>query len=398
MYCEFFCSLQGKTLVPDSLSPRIPPKTRSPLTTPKKRQSNIYELSSAGLRVSTSWKKAESRSLDDLDKLGNKCYIEEKHETQDKSSIKEQVTSRGGDPSVPDDETPPPLLPRKRRTGDAYDTLAVPPNRAHPVRQPPDARAYNYNTVDIALEDDIRIQPRSTKTNEGKHVKNLKHRYANLDEEIPESQQQSSTHDAFEDGDPYDVLCSPSRNDNTGNRNNVNASNSKTTYIDSIVAGRNPSNAASLDLTLKHQQAKNMHDTVVLRNSYPTNTNHPPLQSKRDPSKTGVIEYVSTGAADKPNGVATVYEYNVPQHLSSGLTSTTAKGNVSSMVSNFEELQDKSMAPPSLPPKKKDESVTSRHSTTLSPLVSQVTKKYSPPVAPRIKKPPKNTSNNNNLE
>ena len=400
----------------------IPPKKRSsPLITPKKRQSNIFELSSSGsYRVSTSFSKLQSRSMDDLDKIGDESPIQKEHEGQNtyseetlsagkSSDEKHAVMSQDGNDNlnIPDDELPPPLFPRKIRSEDVYDTIVVPANLAHRLRPFANSRSNTYNTVQVT-QSAVSGHSQNGQKLEG----NLKHRYANLDGEMPPSQQlQSPVHPrsgAYEE-DPYDVLVSPSRN----NHGDVNNSNTLvTTSMKTNYTGRNSPNNANVGLEVKHPDSKNnAYDTVILRNSSHANTNGTTVRSYSQDNayNAPILKDFSAELQDQANGASTVYEHHVPRRLPPGCTLNTAHGNVATVVSNFEESRNTSLVvPPTLPPKasKKDDLVSSRQSATLpslrssSPGPNENTQKYSPPVAPRIKKPPRTLPKprNNNVD
>lgn len=371
-----------------------------------KRKSNIFELSSDGsYRVSTFFSKSQSRSMDDLNKIENKFSIRQEHEGQSthsegnpyvgKSSDEKQEIGKDKNDNlnIPEDEVPPPLYPRKRTTrlDSNYDTLIVPPNLARPS---PSSRGNVYNTVRIT----------STTASDNTHnglnpARKLKHRYANLDGEIPPSQhQQNSLHPssgACED-EPYDVLVM-SQNTDDKDRYVDSGQVLDTSSMDTTNAGQNSLNSSNVRLELKHPEMNNTYDNVTLRNSPTGNTNGSTagLFSKDHAYKTRIHPRdPSSGVQDEANGISIVYEHHVPKRQPGVVT---VHGYATNVAPDSTTSQDKSLvAPPTLPPKtsKKDSVILSAQSATLpslrssSPILARV-QKYSPPVAPRIKKPPR---------
>ena len=168
--------------------PAVPPKKRQSLFSlkfddapnlvptfaekKKKRQSNFFELSSTGsYNVSTLATKKQSRSMDDLDKIGEETYFQ----AQDKIALEKngrgknlvlntdagnkkqkEVKNMELNDAIPS-EIPPPLKPRKPKAHleDPYDTLSMilPNNPASrnsmggPYR--PSSHVPVYDTVDV---------------------------------------------------------------------------------------------------------------------------------------------------------------------------------------------------------------------------------------------------------
>lgn len=381
-------------------SSNISARERSPLVAKSnKRKSNIFELSSDGsYRVSTFFAKSQSRSMDDLDKLEDKFLLREEHESQSthseenpyvgKSSDKKQEIGkdRNDNLDISDEEVPPPLYPRKRTTrlDSNYDTLIVPPNLARPS---PSSRENVYNTVQITS------RTASGNTQNGHNpAGNLKHRYANLDGDIPPSQHQQgplhSSSGAYEE-EPYDVLVTD-RNTENINRCVDNGQVSDTTSVDTNIAGHNSLDTANTRFELRHSKFNNTYDTVTLRNSATVSNNGSTagLFSEDNSHKTRI----HSGVQDKTNGTSTVYEHHVPRRQPDESTVHGIATNVAPDSTKSRDL----VAPPTLPPKtnKKDHAITSTQAATLpslkssSPVLARV-QKYSPPVAPRIKKPPR---------
>ena len=343
--------------------------------------------------------------MDDLNKIENKFSIREEHEGQSSHSEGNPYVGKSSDEkqeickdkndnlNIPEDEVPPPLHPRKRTTrlDSNYDPLVVPPNLARPS---PGFRGNIYNIVRI------------TSTTASDNTKNglnpagkLKHRYANLDGETPPSHdQQNSLHPssgACED-EPYDVLVI-NRNTDDKDRYVDSGQVLDTSSMDTNNAGQNSLNSSNVRLELKHPEKNNTYDNVTLRNSPTGNTNgstaglflkdhaHKTRIHPRDPS---------SGVQDEANGISIVYEHHVPKRQPGVIT---VHGHVTNVAPDSTASQDKSLvAPPTLPPKtsKKDSVISSAQSGTLpslrssSPILARV-QKYSPPVAPRIKKPPR---------
>ena len=375
------------------------------MTKSNKRQSNIFELSSDGsYRVSTFLSKLQSRSMDDLDKLEDKFSIKEEHEGQSKRSEEENpyvgkssdatqelAKDRNDNLNISDEEVPPPLFPRKRTTRlvSNYDTLIVPPNLARPS---PSSRENIYNTVQITS------RTTSANTQNGHNpLGNLKHRYANLDGDIPPSQHQQgplhTTPGAYED-QPYDVLAIDRNTDNR-NRSFDNGQVLDNTSMDTNIAGHNSLNNPRFEI--KRSELNNAYDTVRLRNSptVSTNGNTAGLFSEDNAHKTRIHSRdPSPGVQDEKNKTSTVYQHHVPRRQPGG---STVHGIATNVVPDSTKSQDKPLlAPPTLPPKtsKKGHAIASSQPATLpslkssSPVLARV-QKYSPPVAPRIKKPPR---------
>ena len=349
--------------------------------------------------------------MDDLDKIGDESTIQEEHSRQNthseenlfsgKSSDAKQITTKDTNDNlnISDEETPPPLFPRKRqetRPKDMnYDTLVVPPNVAHRLRPFPYSPGNTYGTVQVAPS------TASGSTQNGQKPEgNLKHRYANLDGEIPQSQQQQSPvrpRSGDHEEDPYDLLAPPTRNSYTENRNGGVDNIESLDTISVNMAGRNSPNTANIG-----PDSKNAYDTVVLRNSPHANTTNGNIQDQDR-----IFRDVSPGSPDQANGIS-AYEHHVPRSIPVRSPLNTVRGNVANVVSSIEKSRDTSpVVPPILPPKthKKDGTMTSRQSAALPSLrssspVFQTNPKYSPPVAPRIKRPPKTPpqQHNNNVD
>lgn len=170
--------------------PAVPPKKRQSLISlksddapnlvptfaekKKKRQSNVFELSSTGFyKVSTVAAKKQSRSMDDLDKIGEETYFqtEDKIASETNGCGKNLVlqTDAGNEKQIEvknmkhNDEIPPPLKPRKpimskAHLEDPYDSLSTisannPACRSlmgEPFRQSPRTSPIPiYDTVDV---------------------------------------------------------------------------------------------------------------------------------------------------------------------------------------------------------------------------------------------------------
>jgi hypothetical protein len=321
--------------------------------------------------------------MDGLDKVGDESSIQKSNKRQTTHSEenlfagklldeRQKMNKDSNDNlNISDEETPPPLFPRKRREPrreDMYDTLVVPPSLAYRIKAFPNSTANTNNTVQTTSS--------TTSDNaENGQKREGKHRYANLDGEISLSQEQNpvlSRPGAHED-DPYDVLVSPSRNgDLDGNMKTLDTLNK---------AG---DEAANTGLTTTQPDVSNAYDTLVLRNSPLTDTNTARLHIQD-----GSTGDVSPESQDQTNGIHSLYEHQVPRRLTRGSTLNTARGTVASVVSDIEKSRER----PALPPKlfKMNDTLSSGQSATLpsSKRVAQSTQKYSPPVAPRIKKPPR---------
>ena len=319
--------------------------------------------------------------MDDLDKIGDESAIQKEHERQTTYSEENLFASNGkqimskdsnDNLNISDEETPPPLFPRKRREprpDDGYDTLIVRPNLAYRLRPFPNSRPNTDNTVQLTSG-----TTSGNTENAQKHEGNTKHRYANLDGEIPPSQdQQNPVHSksGTDEEDPYDVLVSPSRN------GGVNENTETLDVISTSTAGGNSPKTAYIGLK---PDVDNAYDTLVLRNSPPTNTNTAILQLKDESPGN-----VDPGSQNQTNGKSTLYEYHVPR----GSTLNTEQRTVANVVSNIEK-RSRDEGRPTLPPKpyKINNLLLSKQPATLSSskLVTQSTQKYSPPVA---KKPPR---------
>ncbi|XP_028418847.1 dedicator of cytokinesis protein 3-like [Dendronephthya gigantea] len=375
---------------PVSVSPRIPPKKRSTVisTAQRKRQSNIFELSSEGsYRISKGFSKLQSRSMDDLDKIGDSPLGEKGDASQGTHSEenlfsgklmdeKQKMKKDSNDNmNIRDEETPPPLFPRKKttrldsRSQDGYDFLAIPPNVA--LRST--SRENTYNTV--------KFTPRTSSSHaqNGQKIEgNKKHRYANLDGGItlPQHNSPHPNTDAYEP-DPYDVLALPSRTNHSDRKD-----------------GASDGNEWNLGLELSHPDAVTAYDNVVLCKTPDVNYDKPHLRD-------------FPGQTDQANGTSNVYEHHVPRRLSGGHTLNTTYDNIANAVPNTVVSQNASQKdPPMLPPKAhhRDNTVPPKQQETFpslrssSPGLTQQGRKYSPPVAPRIKKPPRTLSKPNNVE
>ena len=339
--------------------------------------------------------------MDDLDKIGDDSPLRDEGEVSQSTHSEENLFSgklldkkprmkkdSNDNMSIHDEETPPPLFPRKKttrldsRSQDGYDVLAIPPNVA--LRS--SSRENSYNTVKFTPR-----APSSHTQNGQKTEGNKKHRYANLDGEIPPSQHSSPcpSADAYEP-DPYDVLALPTRH--SDRRNGANDSNEPS---DTNFAGRKSPNSLNLSLESSHPDSVTSHDIVVLRNTPHVNYDKPNLRD------------FSPGQIDQANGTSNVYVHHVPRRLTGGHTLNTTYDNIANAVPNAVVSQHASLGnPPILPPKTyhRDSTVPSELSGTLpslkssSPGLTQPGLKFSPPVAPRMKKPPRTFSKPNNVQ
>ena len=180
---------------------------------------------------------------------------------------------------------------------------------------------------------------------------------------------------------------------------NANIDKSKslhTTPINTNIADPNSSN--TVVSKSKYADVQSMHDTVTFRNGSPPNTNDKGTGVYTNENKNYNIDEYSSESQDQTNGISAVSEDHVPEQLPSDVI---VRGSVASVVSKFQNTSHS--LPPSIPPKtsRKKETVTSKQSTTMPSLRSSSPglnnpPKYSPPVAPRIKKPKKLPKPENN--
>lgn len=353
--------------------------------------------------------------MDDLDKIGDASPLgqrddgnvpqnthSEENLSSGKSSDKNKVMSKDSNDNL-SEETPPPLFPRKRttkldpRTDEAYDTLIIPPNLAQRLRPSPSTREYPPDTVQV------------TPSPLPGHTKTRKHRYANLDAEVPTQPEQTPVHhssDAFEE-DPYDDLVLPTRN-YASIKNREGGNNEPfprdTAFTNTNIVELNSSNMVDVGLELQQQESNNIYDTVTLRNTPYTNGNSSGnaarLRSQGNVYETLIVRDFSPGKQDLNQvGITSdAYEYHTPKNIPNTSTLQTIPSNVAIVASNTKESPDALIVPPALPPKsykRDDDTVTSKQqSTTMpsirssSPHLTRPVQKYSPPVAPR-KKPPR---------
>ena len=360
---------------PVGTPPKIPPKKRSSgiSTIPqhiKKRQSNIFELSSRGShRVSATSLGMQSRSMDDLDKIereneggGSQNASSEENLSARKASGENQgaIKDRNDNLTIVDEENPPPLFPRKKSvklTDDGYDTLAVPPNLADRLR--PTHYTYlrpsTYDTVQITSN----LSPSSAKTDQ-KPAGNLKHRYANLDGEIAAHHEQPQPHHSSDVVDePYDVLVLPRSTPVDPNRNPEN----KKTLLDensvnANMAGRKSPNTTNVGLEARRADSRNVYETVTLHNAPQANGNtngsSTGIHSMVNVYETLILRSSNPGKQDPPqaNSVSDVYDYLEPKHLRSKSPAKTTADEVTRLPSSTNESRVPSvLATPTLRPK-----------------------------------------------